>query len=448
MSALWFGGGIAPVLSLARVCSLVIALSIAAPGPTLAADGTGAEEIDAREVLDMSPAGVAPWSLRYLAAPLISIFRGPSYMYGVRRIEIETTPSGGFVDLFYVRSGFQKRFEQAEAPLTVILPSRLKAGPRDSFVIRAFAEGHRQKSVSFRVRSGVDEVAIDLDPLPNHLDGIGHRYFAGRSSITFLTREALTFRLQEAGDGIGVILNETAISDTARTSVESMRGPLIDEAYSQQLGEDLMVKLLLSEQGLRDRAEMRSRQAYDAPRDLYAFTVDLVPPGGEFASTTRALETLSSLDTSVIRGCALVYDDQLRGGLGAGELARALAPRGAATDRYLRAAMRRLGELSVDGVVDFVDGNQFRPQTPLELEMAIGNAAGAKGYLALLRSFVDGIESTPGAKRAALRSLLAPELAVERFEEVRGAAEVAESECRGEMPAMAAHSGSLDSRGP
>jgi hypothetical protein len=442
MRASCAGRSILPDAGLALV--IAATLWLGSPAPGLAESAPPAE----REELDMSPPDPASWSLRYLAAPLVSIVRGPSYMYRPRKIEIEITPSGGFVDLFYVRSGFQKRFEQAEAPVTVVLPSRLKAGPRDSFTIRAFAEGHRQKSVTFRVVAGIDQVEIDLDPLPNHLDGIGHRYFAGRASLSFLTREALTFRLQEANDGIGVILHETAISAEARSAVESMRGPLIDEAYSQQLGEDLMVKLLLTERGLRDQAEVRSRQAYDAPRDLYVFTVDLVPPGGEAASTGRALEVLAGLDAGMVRGCALVYDDRLRDGLGAGELARALAPRGAASDRYLRAAMRRLGELSVDGVVDFVDGGQFRPQEPIELEMAIGNAGGAKGYLALLRSFVQGLESAPEAREASLRSLVAPELSYERFAALRAEAEAAEASCRRGGPGMAANPGSrLTARG-
>ena len=80
----------------------------------------GAES--AGELLDMSPESPAPWGLRYLSAPLVSVVRGSDYMYSAREIVIHTTPAGGYLDLFYVRSGFQKRFEQAESPLTVCCP--------------------------------------------------------------------------------------------------------------------------------------------------------------------------------------------------------------------------------------------------------------------------------------------------------------------------------------
>jgi hypothetical protein len=77
--------------------------------------------------------------------------------------------------------------------------------------------------------------------------------------------------------------------------------------------------------------------------------------------------------------------------------------------------MRRLGELSPNGSVEFVDGSQFKPSSSIELEMALGNAAGARGFLALLRSFVANLESTEENQREALRSLLAPESGSEEF---------------------------------
>ena len=51
---------------------------------------------------------------------------------------------------------------------------------------------------------------IDLSPLPNSLIAFTHTYFAGRGSLSFLTKEALTFRLQKSADGFGVVLTETA----------------------------------------------------------------------------------------------------------------------------------------------------------------------------------------------------------------------------------------------
>ncbi len=378
----------------------------------------------------MSPETPPAWSLRYVAAPVVALFRGSGYIYSPRRVEIETTPADGFVDLFYVRSGFQKRFEQAESPVTVILPSRLETGPRDSFTVRAFADGYRPKTVTLPLSKGLGDVDIDLEPLPNVLEIVSHRYFDGRSSIEFLTPEALTFRVQEAEDGFAVILNETAISDAARAAVDGIRSPLIDEGYSQQLGTDLVIKLVLVDPSARDAIEVRSRQRYDAPRDLHEFVLDVMPIASEATQVSDALAALAALGPSDILGCRLALDDALRREIDPGDLARALRPRGAFTDRYLRAAMRRLGEISTDGIVDFVDGLQLRPGSPVELEMAIGNAATAKGFLALLDAFVARLEADPAARPVALQSLLAPEMSTEDFASIVERARQRELACR------------------
>ncbi len=412
----------------AWLCAVALVFSQAPLGARAGAEA--GEDSEVGEIIDMSPDSPASWSPKYLLAPVISIFRGSDYMYGHQEVVIDTTPSGGYVDLFYVRSGFQKRFEQGEAPLKVLLPSRLKAGPRDSLTIRAFTEGYRQQSVTMKVGRHDRQLSIDLEPLPNVLNGVAHRYFNGRSSISFLTKENLTFRLQEADDGFAVILTETAIGEDARGAVDTLRSPLIAEGYSQQLGEDLMVKVVLSESGAG--SEVRSRQSYDAPRDLYAFSLDLVPAAGGKAAVERALEALERLDEEVIGGCSARFDDVLRSRLQRGALARALTPVGSFTDPYVRAAMRRLGEISVDGVVDFVDGSRYRPGVAMELEMSLSNAGEAKGFLALLRGFVEELESEPVGRRESLRSLLGPELAPDRFAQILDDASAAEQSCRGE----------------
>ena len=64
------------------------------------------------ETLDMRPDQPPSWSGRHLSAPIVSLFRGTDYMYAERTFRIETTPAHGYLDIFYVRSGFQKKFEQ------------------------------------------------------------------------------------------------------------------------------------------------------------------------------------------------------------------------------------------------------------------------------------------------------------------------------------------------
>jgi len=407
-------------------CCFLTALLVHAVGAR-AADEAPAPVVEP-ETIDLTPEDQAEWSLRYVYTPLAALVRGRSYFYSPRVIEIDTTPSGGLVDLFYVRSGFQKRFEQAEAPVRVVLPSRIDAGPRDSLTIRAFAEGYRQQTRRIKVRGDEDEVLIDLSPLPNLLEAVGHRYFGGRSALSFLTQESLAFRVQQTDDGVALILNETAMSRDARVSVDEIRSPIIEEGYGQQLGEDLMIRLVLTDEHRSD-IELRSRQDYDAPRDLHVFILDLAPTDDGSAVVARAQAALASLTERDVSGCRLAFDDALRGSLDPGELARALTPRGAFVDPYVRAAMRRLGELSVDGVVDFEDGTRYRPGVPIELEMALSQPGAARGFLALLDEFVRAFEEE-NARVDALHGLLAPELGATRFREALLAARAREAACR------------------
>ena len=382
------------------------------------------------ETVDMRPETPSSWGARHLSAPIVSLFRGPDHMYGERSFRVETTPSAGYLDIFYVRSGFQKKFEQAESPAMVIVPSRVESGPRDAITIRAFAEGYEQSSVTIDVDGRLEDLVIDLDPLPNMLEAVDYRYFAGRSTITFMTREALTFRVQDSDTGYSIILNQTAIGPEALRVVEGIYGPRIAEAYHQQLGDDLMVGFVLREDARNLKMDLRSRQSYDAPRDLHVFEIDIVETGASASSVERALAALKEVRPSDVNGCAAVFDSTLRSELDPASLSRALRPRGSFSDRYLRAAMRRLGEVSLDRVVYFEDGTQLRVESSLELEMAIANASTAKGYLSLLRSFVNRNEVGAMPKKQALRSLLAPELDIDEFERRLRVAEAAESTCR------------------
>jgi hypothetical protein len=331
------------------------------------------------------------------------------------------------VDLFYVRSNFQKRFEQAETPVVVLLPSRVDAGPRDAITIRAFREGFRQKQVSVKVSSTIDHVTLDLDPLPNTLDSLSHRYFAGRSAISFLTKESLTFRVQEQQDGFSVILTETAMSPGATASLAHMKSPLLAEVFSQQLGEDLAVRVSLSK-AANGSTEFRSRQHYNAARDLHEFTLELLPKDGGTAAIETALAALASISSGDVTGCALAFDASMRDQLDPGALNRALAPQGAFTDRYVRAAMRRLGDVTPGGAVEFANGSRYSPSVPIELEVSLMQAAEAKGFLSLLRKFVQDLE-TIDYRSETYRSLIAPELDSMSFEGALEVARSAESLC-------------------
>ena len=100
------------------------------------------------ETVELIPDKRASWRPSNLLAPITGLFLGgPGYWYRQREIAIDTTPPGAVLDLFYVRRNFQKAYEQADAPVTVVLPSRIEADARDSITIRASLPGYRQQEI-------------------------------------------------------------------------------------------------------------------------------------------------------------------------------------------------------------------------------------------------------------------------------------------------------------
>lgn len=408
----------------ARVALVLLACSTST---AFAQDHPAADDAPAREVIDMAPEQAVGWSLRNLAAPIVAIFRGGlGYWYSPRAIELETTPAGGFVDLFYIRRNFQQRFEQARTPVTILLPKRIEAGPHDALIVRAYREGYRHQSVTIPIKSLQTELVINLEPLPNTLEAVAHRYFGGRSTLVFMTTESPTFRVQEKPKGFALILSETAKTPEAAAAIEGLHSPMIASARTQQLGEDLVVETVFADGA---KIELRSRLSRDLARGLYAFSLDLRPAAGLGDSVVAAHEALGRLKPEHVSNCNLVFDQSLHALLELGALSRALTPRGAFIDPYVRAAMRRLGELSAkDGLVKFASGAAYRPEVPIELEVALSQAADAVGFLALLRQFVIELEAAEHRPEA-FRSLVAPELDPTSFGLILRRAEASEREC-------------------
>jgi hypothetical protein len=351
----------------------------------------------------------------------------PGHNYGERAITVETTPPGAKLDLFYIRANFQKRYERAEAPVKVVLPPRVEAGPRDAVNIRAYQEGYRQREVSLRVSSSRDHVHIELDPLPNTLVAVSHVYLAGRASLAFLTKEPLQVRVQERDDGFNVILAETARGPEVAAGVDTLRSPRVEKVEALQLGEDLLVQV---DAELGEGVELRSRQSRDELRDLHVYSVEMVPADGGVAAVQEARAALAAIGPEDVSGCAAVFDETLREALDPAALARALAPNGTFTDPYLRAAMKRLGEVSAGGRIAMVDGARYDPASGIELAAALSQPADAKGYLALLRAFVRRMEPAPH-RTETLRGIVAPEMGTAAFASALARAEAAEARCRG-----------------
>ena len=368
----------------------------------------------AEERVELIPDDKAGWS----PANLFSFMRGG--YYSDRTLRIETSPPGAKLDLAYVRASFQKRYEQAVAPVTVVLPKRADAGKRDSITISAALDGYRRETVHVNVRGDQDEVMIDLQPLPNTLAGVAHTYFAGRESLTFLTKVPAQVRVQKGADSFTVVLTQTAREGRVGAVIDGMKSPLVARVESNQLGEDLMLQVKLNPGHDPKSLELRARESQDAARGLYRYTIDI----GGAANVDRARTALASINSSDVTGCAAGFDAALRRSLDREQLARALSPRGDFTDPYVRAALRRLGEVSSGGVIHMEDGSAFRPGVPIELAAAGSQAVSAKGFLALLRAWVRILEP-PEYRTEALRSLVAPEMDRAAFAKALAAANAA-----------------------
>ena len=405
---------------LVRLQSFLCVLSL---GVCLAAASAADAPEDVRRLV-LVPEDRAGWS----PAQIFSSLR-PGY-HTDRTLRIDTSPPGATLDLFYVRASFQKRYEQAKAPVIVELPTRAAAGKRDSVSIRAFLPGHKLETVHVPVKGDQERLLIELHPLDNALVSVAHTYFGGRAGLSLLLKQPANVRVQKAEQGFSVILSQTAGEPRAEAVLAGLRSPLLASADARQLGEDLLVGVKLAPGLTSEDVELRSRQQHDPVRGLHRFTIDMIPRAQEATIVSRARAALGQISTGDVTGCAGAFDRALRAQLDREALARALAPRGEFTDPYLRAALRRLGEVSPGGVIALEDDTRYRPGVPLELEAAATQAVSARGHLALLRQWTRLLE--PEAYRAeALRSLVAPEMEPAAFVDALASARGAERRCRG-----------------
>jgi hypothetical protein len=209
--------------------------------------------------------------------------------------------------------------------------------------------------------------------------------------------------------------------------IHGVSNSVIASMKARQLGEDLMIQLRLDDTA-RDEIEVRSLQGFDPIRGLHYFTLNLVPADQGVGGVRRARAALARIRAHHVQGCALAFDEELRSELDPADLARALAPKGAFTDPFLRAAMKRLGEVSPDGIVVLADGSSYRVAAPIELAAAGNQASEARGYLALLRQFVAELEPE-GHRQETLRGLVAPEVGTARFARILEGAEAHERSC-------------------
>ena len=387
-----------------------------------------------RENVELIPTKRSSWTIERLFAPITGLFRGgPSYWYGERTLEIDTRPPGASLDLFYLRENIQRRFERAESPILLRLPTRIEAGPGDSVVIRAILDGHIHQEVQVKVRSRETQLTIELAPLPNRLEAMTHTHLSRRGSLQFLTSEAAKFRLQKMSDGFSIVLTEMDHSEGASETMRGVSSDNIKSLRAEQLGEDLVVRVQLHD-AAQNRLDLRFTQSYDAVRELHLFTVELVPTEGNAVVLARSGDALNRVQHSNVFGCALYFDRSMRSQLDSEALSRALAPSSSFVDPHIRSALQRLGELSPDGLITLIDGSKLRPSIPLDLAAASAQSAEAIGVLSLLRAFIAELEPSE-QRRNALRGVIAPELDSERFDAIVEIAEEYERRCSARAPA-------------
>jgi hypothetical protein len=318
-------------------------------------------------------------------------------------------------------------FEQVRAPLEVELPSRFVAHRSDALSVRAFVPGYQPARITAPLHGDTERLQIDLERISNSVEIVGYRYLAQRGALTLLTRAELEVRVSHTTNEFYLVLSETALGEAAGVVLDSLRSPQIERATAIQLGRDLLLQLRLGEETRDEPPELRIFTGFETARQLHRTAVELSRP--EVRTTRRALDGLAQIRPEAVSGCALRFDAALREGLEPTDLARALTPSADFVDPILRAALRRLAELSADGQLQLADGTRLHANVPLEFEAALGQAHEVEGLLALLRALAAQMASAEERARV-LRGLVAPELDQGRFEERAANAELAEQACR------------------
>jgi hypothetical protein len=259
-----------------------------------------------------------------------------------------------------------------------------------------------------------------------------HTHLSRRGSLKFLTSEVAKFRIQEMSDGFSIVLTETSRSEDASEIMREISSDNIKSLRAEQLGEDLVVRVQIHA-AAQNKLDLRSTQGYDTSRELHRFSIELVPTEGNAAALARSDEALNRVQRSRVFGCALDFDRSMRSQLDSEALTRALAPSSGFLDRHFQSALRRLGELSPDGLITLVDGSKFRPSIRLDLAAANAQSAEAIGFLSLLRAFIAELEPVE-YRRNALRGVIAPQLDSERFDAIVEIAEDLERRCSARAP--------------
>lgn len=391
---------------------LLLSIPLVAGSASVRAEGTVNQ-------VDLIPTERAAWSPKNLGIGVTSMLGGWSYWYTEREISVETVPSNADLRLYYIRSNFQKRFEQSHSPAMVKIPPRVDMTYKDAVKFHAIADGYLAQEVSYDAQKVPDHVVLQLQVLPNSLVFLGHTELAGRTSLTLRTTEQPDVRMSKNTSlkGFQIALTKTAVK--LEDKAQKGGGHLIGLA-AIQLGEDAIVRVETDAGDL----EVRSRQSFDAVQQQYVYVFDIVPPGTPAPSDGQIRARLDALSFTPDASCDDRFAAVLRDKLGDAELADAFRPSGELTDVYRREAMLRLGRYH-EGTVKTDTGETLRTGSSLELALAMQSAARVKGYLSLLGALAHS-EPQPAD---ALRTLIAPARSSADFAPAYDAGEAVRKDC-------------------
>jgi hypothetical protein len=378
-----------------------------------------AENPDTVNHVDLIPTERAAWSPKNLGIGVTSVLGGWNYWYEERQIQVETVPSNADLKLYYIRSNFQKRFEESHSPALVKIPSRADMTYKDAVRFSAIADGYLAQDLSYEAQKVPDHVVIQLQVLPNSLVFLGHTEFGGRTSLTVKTTQPPDVRMSKNTSvrGFQIALTKTAVKLENKSQKGAGHVTAIDAI---QVGEDAMVRVETDAPDL----EVRSRQSYDAIQQQHVYVFDIVAPGTAAPSDGQIRARLDSLPFTPDERCDDRFGAVLREKVGDAELADAFRPSGELTDLYRKEAMLRLGRYH-EGTVKTDAGETLRTGNPLELALALQSAPRVKSYLALLGA----LARTEPQPADALRTLVAPAKSSTDFAPTYDAAEAARTDC-------------------
>ncbi len=292
------------------------------------------------------------------------------------------------------------------------LPTRLQTDAADRLLVRGFVPGHERYRQSLAADEAPKKLQLDFVPLANQLSRIGHGHLAGRSVVELVTSEEPNVRMSADEGGFTIVFLRTGLADPIAAHLAAYGDPLF-RMNGRQLGEDFVLRLStpgaegldLRHEILRDpaRAEFRTRLE--------------VSSGATDVRIERLRSALRKMTETTRGSCARAFESILRSELDERALLQSLGRDDHAERAALRAALRRMTEVTKERTLQLLSGTRLRAASPLEFELAWTRRTEVQGYLDWLHDFAALVEPDDAGSRA-FRGLVAPTWRPSAFDEL------------------------------